>query len=239
MPLKYRDFNLGTSIHCLTIKRTLSAPPLSPRLLKTSFSPMIRIISVHLVLASLALADDVLLADFESDNFGDLKVERSAFGKRPATGKVGGQQDVTGFLGKGLAHSFHPNDDSTGTLTSPGFTINRKWLTFYIGGGGWGGETCLNLIIDGEIVLTAAGANIASGGNEKLSPMAWAQAPYEGKEAVLQAVDKRKGGWGHLNLDHLVLTDDRGNIPLPPQPTAELTRKVTVPNSTSARVLVG
>ena len=49
---------------------------------------------------------------------------------------------VTGFQGKGWVSSFNGGDRPTGTLTSPEFPIERKFLTFLIGGGGWQGKTC-------------------------------------------------------------------------------------------------
>ena len=71
------------------------------------------------------------------------------------------------FLGQGLVNSFFKGDDTTGTLTSPGFKIERPFLSFLIGGGGWP-ETCMNLRVEGKTVRTATGPNTQSGGSEKL-----------------------------------------------------------------------
>ena len=85
--------------------------------------------------------DDILIADFEGEDYGAWKVEGEAFGPGPAKGTLPGQMDVTGFQGKGLANSFYKGDKSTGTLTSPPFKIERKFINFLIGGGGAPGET--------------------------------------------------------------------------------------------------
>lgn len=41
---------------------------------------------------------------------------------------------VEGFLGKGLVNTFRGGDDATGTLSSPPFKIERRFLAFLIGG---------------------------------------------------------------------------------------------------------
>ena len=57
--------------------------------------------------------------------------------------------------GKGLVNSFHKGDGSTGTLTSPEFKIERKFISFLIGGGGHKGKTCMNLLVDGKVANSA------------------------------------------------------------------------------------
>src|ERR1700688_4662651 len=78
---------------------------------------------------------DIVFADFEGKDYGDWKVTGTAFGSGPAKGALPGQMPVTGFKGKGLVNSFHGGDASTGTLTSPEFTIDRRYIGFLIGGG--------------------------------------------------------------------------------------------------------
>src|SRR5437868_11170853 len=104
----------------------------------------------HCVLA----ADDILLADFEGKDYGDWKATGEAFGPGPARGTLPNQMPVTGFLGKGLVNSYYGGDKSTGTLTSPPFAVERKYLNFLIGGGNHPGETCVNLLLDGKAVST-------------------------------------------------------------------------------------
>ncbi|MGA2497731.1 MAG: GH32 C-terminal domain-containing protein [Tepidisphaeraceae bacterium] len=154
-------------------------------------------------------ADDIVIADFEGDTYGDWTVEGTAFGKGPAHGTLPGQMPVSGFAGKGLVNSFNGGDDSTGTLTSPAFTISRKYLTFLIGGGGFPGKTCMNLLIDGKVVRTATGPNTQPGGSEALEPASWDVQDLAGKSARIQIVDAATGGWGHINVDEIVLSDTR------------------------------
>ncbi|WP_193213465.1 glycoside hydrolase family 32 protein [Luteolibacter marinus] len=152
-------------------------------------------------------ADDLLVADFESAGFGDWKISGDAFGRQPATGALDGQMKVEGFLGQGFLSGFHGGDDATGKAASPPFKIERKHLNFLIGGGGHAGETCINLLVGGEVVRTATGPNVQPGGSERLAWATWDLSDLAGESAHLEVVDTRKGGWGHLNIDQIVQSD--------------------------------
>jgi len=123
----------------------------------------------------------IVLADFEGPDYGDWKVTGQAFGKGPAKGTLPEQQKVSGFLGKGLVNTFLGGDSPGGTLTSPPFKISRKFINFLIGGGSHAGKTCINLLIDGKVALSAASKN-----NEKLEPYFWNVQEFEGKTARIQ-----------------------------------------------------
>lgn len=154
-------------------------------------------------------AEDILVADFERADYGDWKVEGEAFGPGPARGTLRGQMPVSGFKGERLVNSFFNGDRTVGTLTSPPFKLERDYLAFLIGGGGIEGKTCMNLLIDGAVVRTAEGPNTEPGGSEQLESAAWDVRAWKGRTAVLQIVDQATGGWGHINVDHIVQTDAR------------------------------
>lgn len=157
---------------------------------------------------------DVVVADFEGATYGGWVATGNAFGDGPARGTLPGQMDVGGFLGRGLVNSFRGGDLATGTLTSPPFTIERPYLNFLIGGGGYPGETCLNLLVGGSVVRTATGPNTAPGGSERLDWAGWDVTDLLGKTATLQVVDRRTGGWGHINVDQVVQSQrPRGLVP--------------------------
>lgn len=170
---------------------------------------------IHTTLFGLAMlvapvahaADDLLIADFEGETYGAWKATGEAFGPGPARGTLPGQMPVDGYKGKGLVNSFYKGDGTTGTLTSPEFTIERKYIAFLIGGGKDSEKTCMNLLVGGKVVRTATGPNDNSGGSETLAPDSWDVSEFAGKAAVLQIVDQATGGWGHINVDHIVLTD--------------------------------
>ncbi|WP_435008209.1 GH32 C-terminal domain-containing protein [Tundrisphaera lichenicola] len=157
---------------------------------------------------------DRVVADFEGETYRPWVAEGNAFGTGPARGALPGQMTVGGFVGNGLVNSFLGGDDSTGTLTSPPFRIERPFLNFLIGGGKFPGETCLDLLVGGSVVRTATGPNDRPGGSEQLDWASWEVSDLIGKEAVLRVVDHRKGGWGHVSVDQIVQSDrPRGVAP--------------------------
>lgn len=182
-------------------------------------------------------ADDILINDFEGADYGKWKAEGDAFGKAPAKGTLGGQMKVTGFEGKGLVNSFLGGDGPKGKLTSPPFTIQRDYIKFLIGGGGYKGKTCMNLLVDGKVVLSATGPNTVSGGSEFLNWENWDVKKYKGKQAIIQIVDDRSEGWGHINVDQIVQSNTKAkkkpfvaaspNQKPPPPPEQTRALKVT------------
>lgn len=163
--------------------------------------------AVLLAALSASAADDILVADFEGETYGPWKTTGEAFGPGPARGTLPNQMPVTGFKGQGLVNSFYKGDGSTGTLTSPEFKIERKFIGFLIGGGKDTEKTCMNLLVDGRVVRSATGPNDRPGGSEALDPAFWDVGEFVGKTAVIQIVDQATGGWGHINVDHIVQTD--------------------------------
>jgi fructan beta-fructosidase len=160
-------------------------------------------------LTTVSAQDDILIADFEGDDYGNWKVTGEAFGPGPARGKLSGQMDVTGFEGKGLVNSFYEGDGSKGTLTSPAFEIRRKYINFLIGGGMNPGQTCINLLVDGKVARTATGPNDRPGGSEELARHSWDVSELLGRSAQVQIVDNKAGGWGHINIDHITQSDKK------------------------------
>ncbi len=130
-----------------------------------------------------------------------------AFGKRPAPGTASGQQEVSGYLGEGLVNTFYPSGDGlTGTLTSPEFKVTKDYIQLLVGGGANPGKTCVNLLVDDKVVQTATGQN-----SEKLQWMTWNVSKAKGKTAKIQIVDEATSAWGHINVDHIVMTDTAGH----------------------------
>lgn len=146
-----------------------------------------------------------VITDFEGEDYGDWTATGEAFGSAPASGALPGQQGVTGFRGTGLVNSFRNGDAATGTLTSPEFTIDADHLNFLMGGGNHPNETGMVLLIDGEAVRAATGNN-----EERLDWQSWDVRELRGKSARLQIFDRHTGGWGHVNIDQIVLANEPG-----------------------------
>jgi hypothetical protein len=83
--------------------------------------------------AAPAHGEDILIADFE-EGFGQWQVEGDAFGDGPVFQRLPQQKHVWGYLGGTYANSYHGGDDSTGKLTSPPFTLERRYINCLITG---------------------------------------------------------------------------------------------------------
>lgn len=157
---------------------------------------------------------DILLEDFEKDNYEGWAVAGTAFGDSPI--KMEDMPDYQGDVaGKGErvvnTHNVRQGEDvrngdrHIGTLTSKPFVIRRKYINFLIGGGAHKGKTCLNLLIDGQVVRSATGKN-----NNRMDPASFYVAQWQGQQAQVQIVDQESGGWGNVGVDQIVLSDKPG-----------------------------
>ncbi|WP_374200375.1 GH32 C-terminal domain-containing protein [Arthrobacter sp. M4] len=99
-----------------------------------------------------------------------------------------------------------PGDDRQGTLTSPEFTVTRNFMSMLVGGGNRSpesGQTLqVELLINGNVVRTLAGDNQGA-----LNWKGWDVSQFLGQQARIRVVDQATGPWGHLTLDHIMLTD--------------------------------
>lgn len=147
---------------------------------------------------------DHLIGDFEGAAYGPGWIaEGSAFSHGPAKGRMPGQTGCEGYLGKGLASSFFNGDASTGTLASPTFTISSRNLHFLIGGGRDEQRLKVELLVGGQPVLHATGKN-----SETLTWEMWDVSRWKGQSGRIRVTDQTTGGWGHIMVDHFVLSDD-------------------------------
>ncbi|MFF0342659.1 GH116 family glycosyl hydrolase [Kribbella sp. NPDC004875] len=103
-------------------------------------------------------------------------------------------------------------DRYTGSLTSRDFVIERRFVTAWVGGGHHKAETCLNVVVDGQVVASTAGTDI-----EPLTAVSMDVGKYAGRTARIQIVDSNTGGWGHVNVDRILFSDR----PIRRQPVAE------------------
>ncbi len=182
------------------------------KILRQITSSALCLLSILLSSSAQTAEPDVLYADFEAKTYGDWSVTGHAFGDGPAAGTLAGQMAVSGHKGERLVNSFNGGDDAVGSLTSPVFKIERKYISFLIGGGGFEGKTCMNLLVDDKVVRTATGTNTQPGGSELLETAQWDVTEFAGKSAHLQIVDNATGGWGHVLVDQIVFTETRAPL---------------------------
>ena len=169
---------------------------------------MITLIILFLLLSSNLMAEqrrDVLVADFESGSYdGWTVISGTAFGSAPASGALSGQMAVTGYEGNYFINTFLGGDASTGTLESDPFVIDRTHIYFLIGGGANGGCR-MELLIDGVVVRTITPEWSA----EELRWNWWEVTDLQGKTAQLRIIDNETGGWGHINVDYILQSDNQ------------------------------
>ena len=155
--------------------------------------------------------DDILFEDWESDTYQGWTVTGDAFGDGPVRPmsvpnltKRFGDLNVSGtrFV---TSYNFRLGGDPdarTGTLTSREFTIERKYVAVGVSGGNHPGKACVNVVVDGQVVATATGAE-----SEPLVSQMLDVSAHLGKTARIQIVDDVPGGWGHISCDAIVFTD--------------------------------
>jgi uncharacterized protein (DUF608 family) len=161
--------------------------------------------------ASASNRPEIVIDDFQKGTYEGWEVEGTAFGSGPVLkSKMPAYQGDVG--GPGLrvvnSHAAAPGNDvrekdqQTGKLTSRPFKIERKFITFWIGGGNHPGKTCINLLVDGKIVRTATGHN-----DNRMRRETFDVAGWEGKTARLEIVDRETGPWGNIGLGRIAMTD--------------------------------
>lgn len=63
-------------------------------------------------------------------------------------------------------------------------------------------ETSVNLVVDGEIVRSATGAD-----SETLDWASWNVREFAGREATIRVIDNNRFGWGHILLDQVMFAE--------------------------------
>jgi non-lysosomal glucosylceramidase len=156
---------------------------------------------------------DIVFEDWNKDTYAGWKVEGTAFGQGPVKksdipsyqGDVGGDTArVANSHASAPADNVEDRDKAVGKLTSGEFTIDRHFITFWIGGGRARSHSHLGLalFVDGQQVLTASGKD--------QNPMSFEHfdvRPFAGKTAHLEIVDDATGGWGHIGVGKITFSD--------------------------------
>jgi fructan beta-fructosidase len=144
-----------------------------------------------------------VFANFEQGSHWDAgwTYTGSAFGNEPAPREW--NQPAKGHLGQRMASSYVGGDWHTGsTLSSREFPIAKNCINFQIGGGNHPGQTCINLLVDGNVVRTATGDD-----SDVMRWAGWNVAEFKGRTARLQIVDDFGGFWGRIYIDHILFSD--------------------------------
>ena len=196
-------------------RRTLLRTALGAGAGAVFWSALGEVVPAHAAGATTAAARaDIVVNDFDTAGWGNWATSGSAFGTGPAIGAdLLDRLEIRNYRGVGVASSEQEGDGPTGTLTSPDFRIERDYIAFAIGGGDYERVTCLNLVVDGELVRSATGRN-----TDALAEASWDVRPWAGRTARVELVDNATGDWGHVNVDQIVQTDQPEHLPVTTQP---------------------
>jgi len=169
-----------------------------------------------------AKRDDLMVEAFEGEDFGDWTVTGQAFGDGPVkVSEVPGYQGDLAAIGQRVinSHASAPGktlpqkDAAVGTLTSPPFTLERKYINIRVGGGAHAGRTCVNLRVGDKLVGSVHGE-----GNNRMSWKSIASGQYQGQQATIEIVDNERGAWGNIGFDQAIQSD----LPVVPDKLDEL-----------------
>jgi hypothetical protein len=156
------------------------------------------------------LREDIIFADFEQADWGQWQAEGKAFegGPFPKADLVA-VQDSAGIVGNGFVNSYNtrvsdePNADNlTGTLTSPPFTIDRKYINMLVGGGNRPDDVYVEVLVDGRQIAKLIGRR-----DNTLRGQSIDVTNFAGKQAQIRVVDNGKGAWAQVVVDQVVFSD--------------------------------
>ena len=154
--------------------------------------------------------------DFETGTLKDWTAEGEAFRGQPIKGDtVAARRNDMKSRHQGnywIGTYELKGDDPQGTLTSVPFKVTHPWASFLVGGGAWP-ETCVELVRNDtkEVFSRTSGLE-----KEDMSRVAIDLQPHLGKEIFIRLVDKRSGGWGHINFDDFRFHSTRPEVPSRP-----------------------
>lgn len=156
---------------------------------------------------------DILIADFEEDDFGQWAVDGEAFGAGPTRVDAKSRPQINGFEGRGFASSFFGGHRSEGELTSPPFVIERRYINFLLGGGK-ASDIYVGLLSNSTLVRSALPTNL-----ESMEWMSWDVSSLVGQNAQIQIVDDRSGDpHGYLFVDSIYQSNNAKTTPLAIKP---------------------
>ena len=152
-----------------------------------------------------SISDKLLIgnSDFNGDDYGDWVVKGNAFGKAPVRTK---DWKGRGAIGKGLASSF-ADGKATGTLTSPDFVIQKKYINFLVSGGNWPQELRIKLVINNNEIAFNTGNQF-----DDMLWISWDVAAWKGSRAKIIIQDNDDGT---LNRNVLINPDIKDKVKLP------------------------
>ncbi len=151
---------------------------------------------------------DVILGAFDGGSLDGWTATGDAFSAKPFQPGTSGR--FTKFEGAGIAWSGRGGFAARGTLVSPEFEIQRRFISFLIAGHrDYASQIGAELLVDGRVVR-AAGATEAQG-EKSMYWRTWDVGAWAGKRAQIRVNDNTD--YGALAVDHFIQSDERKAIP--------------------------
>jgi non-lysosomal glucosylceramidase len=148
---------------------------------------------------------DIIFENWDKDTFDGWTVEGDGFGVGPYTRaqaaslsqNLGGESDrvVNSYLKGG-------SNAATGKLTSKPFTLSRRYVKVCLGGGNAEGKVGARVVVDGQVVQSATGAN-----KNELMPRYLDMEGLEGKQATIEIFDNSQEAWMQVGAGRITFTD--------------------------------
>ncbi|HKO94556.1 MAG TPA: hypothetical protein VJU61_25555 [Polyangiaceae bacterium] len=135
--------------------------------------------------------------DFETATLEGWEGDRATY----LAGAQADHRDLAGLRGyhrRGILSSLGPSDGARGSLLSPAFVLEGRWLSLLVGGGARKSRVGVELMIDDTAVKSAQG-----NGSDFLYPTFWDVSEYQGKNARLRVFDQSKDA--HVLVDRVLL----------------------------------
>lgn len=156
--------------------------------------------------ASGTIPKGTVFNDFQGSTYGDGWTATGSFKASGPTAENLGNQ-----IGEKCLDTFTPDGDAgMGTIASPEFTINSKYIDVQTAGGNHpydqANPTAINVLVDGKVVASSTG-----NGTGTLTWNSLDVSAYNGKQAQIQIVDQNDGssGWGHFMVGDIVCSDQQ------------------------------
>ena len=135
-------------------------------------------------------AKDIVIADFKGSDYGTWKTTGVAFGAGPTNG---------------CACSNVGGDVSTGTLTSPEFTIERGYINMLLKGGNYPDDLRVDLLVGGKAVRSTSGSHM-----KEFFWFSWDVLDLKGSKASILVTDNNVNKeWGYIALGAIEQSDVR------------------------------
>ncbi len=157
---------------------------------------------------------DIVFEDWNKDTYAGWQVEGTAFGSGPVKksaipgyqGDVGGDTDrVANSHASALGQGVGVRDGALGKLTSAAFKIERDYIRLWVGGGNHKDKTCVNLVVNGNVVQSLTGK-----ANNKMELVHFDVRKLAGQEARIEIVDAQTGPWGNIGVGKITFSDQAG-----------------------------